>query len=81
MARKRNKKRKSAPAQVSSDVNRAVMSVDEEEPSENTAGIVCQRCKSSSWRVADSRPGEGTVNRIRICRCCGKRIPTLETPL
>lgn len=45
------------------------------------AGIRCARCQANVWRVVDSRPGDGAVDRVRVCQCCGKRVPTKEVPL
>ncbi len=42
-------------------------------------GIRCPKCGCADLRVYWTRPGEGTIRRVRKCRNCGQRVPTFET--
>lgn len=44
---------------------------------ENTGGIPCPVCRTGT-RITDSRPGESSIRRRRVCVGCGHRFTTFE---
>ena len=43
------------------------------------AGLKCPACGCRDLRVSYKRSARAAFKRVRICRHCGKRIPTRET--
>lgn len=41
-------------------------------------GIPCPDCGCKDWRVYYTRPAEGKVKRMKICRNCGRKLMTIE---
>jgi hypothetical protein len=41
-------------------------------------GLVCRKCGCRDLRVDATRDGIGEIRRYRVCRNCGRRIPTHE---
>jgi len=51
---------------------------DDTAKSEGRAGIRCRKCGCADVRVWYTRPGDGVVKRMRMCRNCGEKFPTHE---
>jgi hypothetical protein len=47
---------------------------------EGVRGIRCRKCNCADWRVETTRRHDGMIVRYRICRHCGGRVTTTETP-
>lgn len=48
---------------------------------EGTRGLRCRRCNCADWRIETTRRHDGMIVRYRICRYCGARLTTAETPV
>jgi len=52
------------------------------EKPETTRGIGCPKCGCKHAKVTHTEPQEnGTIRRRKVCRNCGRRYRTFETPL
>ncbi len=44
-------------------------------------GMLCPKCGRHNLRVAYVRHSGGGTRRVRRCANCGRRFPTVETPI
>lgn len=46
--------------------------------SASTRGVECCKCGCRDTRVRKTKPDDGIIRRIRVCRNCGHRWATFE---
>jgi hypothetical protein len=49
------------------------------EPTQHKCGLICRSCGCRHFYVRNTIPlSNGKIRRYRVCRNCGRTIPTIE---